>query len=298
MFKKVLILSTAIIITFSIPGCVSKSAFEMMENEATQLETELGELMVNYDKLKEKKVEIGNRNEVLEQENAALFADNKQLKLILEARSDSLAEIITSLRQKIANQQADYELQIKANEEKIDDISKINNDLHTRINQLNQEKEQERKEISNTYEELLDKMKDEIDKGQVTISELKGKLTVNMVEAILFDSGKAEVKSEGLLVLQKVVDILKNVEGKAIRIEGHTDNVRIGELLARKYPTNWELSAQRAVNVTRFLQAQGLNPKNLSAVAYGEHMPVADNETGEGRAQNRRIEIIMVANDR
>jgi chemotaxis protein MotB len=101
-----------------------------------------------------------------------------------------------------------------------------------------------------------------------------------------------------MLVLQKVVDILKSVTDKAIRIEGHTDNVKIGEVLARKYPTNWELSASRAVNVTRFLQAQGLNPEDLSAAAYGEYMPVADNETSEGRVKNRRIEIVLIAKNR
>ena len=93
------------------------------------------------------------------------------------------------------------------------------------------------------------------------------------------------------------MDILKSVTDKAIRIEGHTDNVKIGGVLAQKYPTNWELSAARAVNVTRFLQAQGLNPEDLGAVAYGENKPVADNETPEGRAQNRRIEINLVAKE-
>ena len=158
-------------------------------------------------------------------------------------------------------------------------------------------KAEEVQKMSATYDELIQSMKGEINKGQVTISELKGKLTVNMVDAVLFDSGKAEVKDQGLVVLQKVVDILKNVTDKAIRIEGHTDNVQIGGLLAQKYPTNWELSATRAINVARFLQQQGLDPANLSSVAYGEYKPVADNETEEGRAQNRRIEIVLVAKE-
>jgi chemotaxis protein MotB len=127
----------------------------------------------------------------------------------------------------------------------------------------------------------------------VTISELKGKLTVNMVDAVLFDSGKAEVKPEGLAVLQKVIDILKTVKDKAIRIEGHTDNVQISGSVARTFPTNWELSATRAVNVTRYLQHQGIDPTVLSAVAYGEYLPASDNDTPEGKAKNRRIEIIL-----
>jgi chemotaxis protein MotB len=123
---------------------------------------------------------------------------------------------------------------------------------------------------------------------------LKGKLTVNMVDAILFDSGKAEVKTDGLAVLQKVINILKTLNDKAIRIEGHTDNVPIRGLLAARYPTNWELSAARAINVTRYLQEQGVDPLVLSAVAFGEYKPVAANESEEGRTRNRRIEIILV----
>jgi chemotaxis protein MotB len=137
-------------------------------------------------------------------------------------------------------------------------------------------------------------MKSEISKGQVTISELKGKLTVNMVDSILFDSGKAEVKKGGRDILGKVVSILKDVNDKSIRIEGHTDTVQISRALAQRYPTNWELSAARAINVARYLQEQGIDPGQLSAVAYGEWKPVATNDTAEGKAKNRRIEIILV----
>ncbi|HEU0265526.1 MAG TPA: OmpA family protein, partial [Geobacterales bacterium] len=155
-------------------------------------------------------------------------------------------------------------------------------------------KEEKVQQVSATYEQLLDKMKKEIAAGEVTISELKGKLTVNMVEAILFDSGKAEVKSKGVEVLQKVVDILKGVKDKSIRVEGYTDNVPIVGALTRKYPTNWELSSARAINVTRYLQQQGIAPEMLSAIAYGEYKPVADNATEVGRAKNRRIEIVLL----
>jgi len=140
-------------------------------------------------------------------------------------------------------------------------------------------------------------MKSEIAQGQVTISELKGKLTVNMEAAILFDSGKADVKANGLSILQKMVDTLKSVKDKAIRIEGHTDNVPISGGLTRTFPTNWELSAARAINVCKYLQAQGLDSSILSAAAFAENKPVADNETREGRAKNRRIEITLVNKD-
>ena len=161
----------------------------------------------------------------------------------------------------------------------------------------NKAREEKVREVSSTYDQLVAKMKGEIDKGQVTISELRGKLTVNMVEAILFDSGKAEIKQEGLVVLGKVIEILKTVNDKAIRIEGHTDNKPVVGPLTQRYPTNWELSATRAINVARYLQKQGIEPAVLSAAAFGEFRSVADNATPEGRAKNRRIEIVLVPKD-
>lgn len=154
-----------------------------------------------------------------------------------------------------------------------------------------------KEETSKTYAQMIEKMKSEIAEGQVTITELRGRLTVNMVDAILFDSGKADIKPEGRQVLQKVADVIGQAEDKAIRVEGHTDNVKVSAALARAFPSNWELSAARAINVARYLQRLGVDPALLSAAAYGEHRPVSENETPEGRAKNRRIEIVLVPRD-
>ena len=151
------------------------------------------------------------------------------------------------------------------------------------------------KELKGTYDELLKDMKSEIEKGKITITQLKGKLKVNMLDEILFDSGKTTIKPEGIEVLERVGKILLNVKDRAITIEGHTDNVPIGPELAKKYPTNWELSAARATNVARYLQEKiGIDPTLLSATGYGEYQPVYYNDTEEGRAKNRRIEIVLV----
>jgi len=120
-------------------------------------------------------------------------------------------------------------------------------------------------------------------------------LKVNMLDEILFDSGETTIKPQGIEVLKRVGNILLNVKDKAINIEGHTDNVPIGAELSKKYPTNWELSVVRATNVARYLQEKsGINPSLLSATGYGEYKPVASNETEEGKAKNRRIEIVLV----
>lgn len=290
-----IILALVVLLT---SGCVSKNSYEMMENEASRLTGELDDLQNRYNLLQDERNQLIAQKEALELENSGLVADNKQLNLILEARSDSLSELIAKLRRQLAEQEADYQSEIGILQEQLAEMAENNRELRREIEELEREKEQKVKEVSSTYEELLEQMESEIEKGEVRISELKGKLTVNMVDAILFESGEAAVKDQGMVVLQKVVDILKNVTGKDIRIEGHTDNVKIVGALARTFPTNWELSARRAVNVTRFLQKQGIDPHNLAAVAYGEYQPIADNDTVEGRALNRRIEIILVAKDR
>ena len=118
---------------------------------------------------------------------------------------------------------------------------------------------------------------------------------MKIVNRIVFDTGSAEVNAEGLQVLNTVGELLKkSLEGREIRVEGHTDSRTIGPELAEKYPTNWELSVARAVNVVRYLQEKvKIPPSKLYAVGYGPYRPIADNDTEEGRALNRRIEIVL-----
>ncbi len=177
--------------------------------------------------------------------------------------------------------------------------------LNERLPQLEQQaaevsaqKDEEIRRLKGTYDDLVKDLKGEIEKGEIKVTQIRDKLSVNLVEKVLFDSGRAEVKAQGEAVLKKVGAILRDVKGKQIRIEGYTDNVPIGESLRKRFPTNWELSAQRATNVLRFLEEQtGVEGTRLSAVGYGPFRPVADNQTVEGRAQNRRIEIVLVPED-
>ena len=222
-----------------------------------------------------KKVEEADN---LTKELATVKSQRDELDKDLKAKTDDLSKTAAEKRQKIADLEAE------------------NTKLKENVAQL-QTKSQEVEKASNTYKELLQEMKGEISQGQVTITELKGKLTMDVVDKILFASGESKVKKEGLEVLSRVVEILKNVKDKNIRIEGHTDNVQITSRLAKVYPTNWELSAARAINVTKYLQQQGIDPKILSSTAFGEFQPLADNNTPEGKAKNRRIAIILLPKD-
>ena len=129
----------------------------------------------------------------------------------------------------------------------------------------------------------------------MAISELQGKLTVTILDRILFDSGEATLKLEGERVLQEIANVLAAHPKRQIHVIGHTDNVPIRATTWSRYPTNWELSTARATAAVRFLQEKaGVDPQRLGALGYGEHHPIADNATPEGRAKNRRIAIVIL----
>jgi chemotaxis protein MotB len=259
MGKNMSLLVVVVAIALAMGGCtVMGSTYTKKVNEADNNARELAALQQKYE---------------------ALSAENSTVKARVVGLTTDLVKT-TGERNKVVTDNKALE----------NENARLRQDLAA----LQKAQEEKVQKVSKTYEDLLVKMKGEIAKGQMTISELKGKLTVNMVDAVLFDSGKAEVKAGGQAILQKIISILKDVKDKSIRIEGHTDNVPIIGMLAKKYPTNRELSAARAINVTRYLQEQGIDPANLSAIAFGEYKPVASNDTPEGKAKNRRIEIILV----
>ena len=145
------------------------------------------------------------------------------------------------------------------------------------------------------YDDLNRKLEMEIQQGQVQIKEMNDRLTVTIVDKILFPSRSTEISKEGKQILNKVVSIIKNVKDKRIQIEGHTDNVPIVSDLRNRYPTNWELSTGRATEVVRYLQEKGgIDPHLLSATGYGEYQPVAPNNTEDGKHKNRRIVIVLL----
>ena len=171
----------------------------------------------------------------------------------------------------------------------------LEQELETKVADVSLEKEQEIARLKGTYEQLAAGMKQEIEQGQIKITQLADRLSVSMIDKILFPSGEAEISPEGLKVLERVGTVLKTTSNRIIRVEGHTDNVPINPRLQKQFPTNWELSTARAANVVRFLQEQaGIAPERLQAVGLSEYQPVASNKTPSGRSRNRRIEITLL----
>ncbi len=272
-------------------SCISKKDYLVKVEEGEKLSGELTALRSEYDTLEGQKTAIDKQVVTLQE-------DNLKLEEILQARSDTLSKNIVDLRAHVADLKQENGLLKGENEnlsQNVKALEEKNVALHSDAEALERQRKAEVEEMRGTYENLLENMKGEIAKGEITITQLRGKLKVNMLDEILFDSGKTTVKPQGLEVLQRVGSILVNVKDRAISIEGHTDNVPIGAELKKRYPTNWELSAVRATTVARYLQEKtGIDPGLLSAIGYGEYQPVALNESEEGRAKNRRIEIVLV----
>jgi chemotaxis protein MotB len=281
-------------------GCVSTATHQKSLDETSALSATLSALKADHQKLQDKEAacskDLGeserHRAETqkqLDEKQLALEraqADIVRIEKVLSDRNQEAGKTMTQMRQETDRLTAELQ---KVKEDRAQLIAE--RDL---LAQEKENREQELRAAQDTYGELLDKMRSEISRGEVTISELQGKLTVNLVEKILFDSGSAEIKSGGKEVLSKVGTILNDVKDKEIRVEGYSDNLPISPRLQSIYPSNWELSSARAISVVQFLRnTLNVPGERLSASGFAEFRPIADNSTPEGRAQNRRIQIIL-----
>jgi len=151
------------------------------------------------------------------------------------------------------------------------------------------------KEQKNLYVKAVSSLQKEIEAKEVRVTADKRGIIISLSSDCFFSSGSADLNDSLTTVLTKLQTILQPLPNN-IRIEGHTDNQPIvpGSALAQKYPSNWELAAQRAVNVLRVLEKCGLTRDRISAATYGDTRPVKPNETSEGRAFNRRVEIVIL----
>jgi chemotaxis protein MotB len=207
-------------------------------------------------------------------------------------RHQPLQEALEAAQQ----QAADQGRELAALRARVGDLEAVRDKLQQTSTELKEQVEakEELAALRSTQDELVEDLKKEIADKQVQVERVRDQLRVEMADEILFDSGESVIKPAGLEVLRRVGTILKKVEGREIEVQGHTDNVPIVGQLAKRYPTNWELSAARATNVARFLQDEAkLEPALLFAAGFSEYRPRAPNDTEEGRRRNRRIEILL-----
>jgi chemotaxis protein MotB len=202
-----------------------------------------------------------------DEKQAELAACQKQAKSDLDACKSARSEIDTKLT--VANQELSvYRQAAEARQSKLDALQ-------------NQEKQ------------LRERLSKELTDKNVEIEQLKGQLSVRMLDKIVFKSGSADILPQGTEVLDKLADAIKD-STDTIRVEGHTDDTPISDKLKVKYPSNWELSAARASAVARYFETKHfINPKRLESLGFSMYHPVAPNDSDENKQRNRRVEIVL-----
>ena len=215
------------------------------------------------------------------------YVQVEQERDLLMARNEALAKEIEN-----ANRNGESLAQEKsALAERLSHLENKESTLSARL----QETEEEAQKLQATYDGLVKSLQKELKAGQVEVTQLRDGLRVNVSQDILFDSGSAALDSNGTAVLSKVATQLKK-SGHQILVIGHTDNKPIRPVLAKRYPSNWELAGARASSVVRLFSQSGLSSKRMLAVSVADSQPVASNKSEEGRAKNRRIEIRLRPN--
>ena len=243
-------------------ACVSKKQYGELETNLAEQQKQTQE---NYQKLKDTEEKLSEASGL----------------------RDQYAEELSFLENQLTDlQKTNFELTEQL------EITKAENQKKSSIIRLQDEVVRQTDE---TRKKIEIELKDQIEKQEIKLEEMQGKLKVTFIDKILFNTGSVVINDRGKDLLAKIADSLRDNLTQKILVEGHTDNVGIGKELKQRYPTNWELSTARATVVVRFLQeVTGLEPERLSACGYGFYRPLAPNDTEEGRRQNRRIEIILV----
>jgi chemotaxis protein MotB len=216
----------------------------------------------------------------------------------MQAKKDEIADLQGKL--------AESEKRANAFEQHLRELGVSNKELNERLNVAGVEKGELQRALDElrarekqaqarlaVFTEMVNKFKAMIDSGKLRVRVVRGRMVVELSENILFDSGKSNLKKEGQEALTEVAAVLVSIPNRDFQIAGHTDDVPIK---SAKFPSNWELSTARAVEVTRFLVSKSVDAARVSAAGYAETQPVASNSDAEGRQQNRRIEIVLMPN--
>ena len=260
----------ALCLLIAVTSCVSKKKYMVAENG--RLAALSRERVLNRN-LGQQKDEIAK----LKQQITDLMSDTTRLGQAIRDYRKSLYSRVTMRKQNI---------KMKENKEKMEKLA----EREATINKLQAEVDAQNARLQS----LLNSVKDALlgfSSDELTVTEKNGKIYVAMSDKLLFESGSAQVNKQGKEALGKLAEVLKKQHDIDVFIEGHTDNKPIKTV---QFKDNWDLSVVRATSVVRILTKDyGVNPLQILPCGRGEFMPVDNNESVEGRAHNRRTEIIM-----
>ena len=247
---------------------------DQLNQNNIELRNQLAELQIRFQA-------ISDDTTVKDQEIAEMEKNRQSLLIQIESQKKEKEEL-ERLKNALKNQLGMTQSQIE----------ELSMDVATTENRL-KSKEQQLKSMKLAYEELSKQFERQIREKEIQINNLEDKLNIRLLDKILFGSGSADITSVGYPVLESLATELKKMDGFEITVAGHTDSKSLGPKTKQVYYDNLGLSVARAAAVSRALREMGVSPENLSAVGYSEYRPVAENDTREGRQQNRRVEIML-----
>ncbi|GGK23396.1 cell envelope biogenesis protein OmpA [Yeosuana aromativorans] len=305
MIKKI---PLAVVTLAFVASCVSPKVYKELEGKYNNLKQENRKLSDENESLLSAKTAAENELKQLQAAYDEAVADRDRLQSdynATKANYDALKDSYDALEKNssaaiAANSQKNRELlaQLEAKEQALaaenQRLVKLKNELEDRSNRV-----AELEKVIADKDAAMRALKDAISRALtdfegkgLTVEQRNGKVYVSMENKLLFNSGSWAVGSEGRRAVQQLGNVLAQNPDIAVLIEGHTDNVPYqgnGQLSG-----NWDLSTKRATAIVNILRENdGINPENLTAAGRGEYAPIATNDTPEGRAKNRRIEVIL-----
>jgi chemotaxis protein MotB len=266
-------------------GCVTTGTHEKKIAELQQITADHDRAAAEREQaLQQQIADLEKKKAELEQQLSATQAERDGLQKSLD---DSIA-LTGELKQRLEKLGQNVD---KLTSEK-GALSKTLDDAKLRLEELRKQKLAAEQRAA-TFRNLVAKLRAMIDAGQLKVVIRDGRMLIALESDVLFDSGKTNIKPAGQAALAKLAPVLASINDRDYLVAGHTDDVPIK---TAKFPSNWELSTARAVEVVRFLIANGMKPQQVAGAGYGEFDPVSPNDTPEHRAQNRRIEIVLQPN--
>jgi|SRR5690554_1915890 len=283
-------------------GCISKGKHEdtLAELAASQEalashEDTLAQAFERIAQIESEKLDTDARLATCERSIRNTIRETEEVGRLLNTCRSNLVDTSTRLSAAQNRHRSAESQSMKTREQLAEEraqLEQMNAERQTLVAELNK-LQAEARERQRLYDEMTNRFQSLITAGQLDVTLVNGRLMINMPQDILFRSGSADIGRDGQAALTQVAAVLRDFRDRQFQVEGHSDNVPIS---TRTFPSNWELSAARALSVVHILQAGGVAPTSLSAAGYGEYHPVAPNDSKENRTKNRRIEIVILPN--
>ncbi len=299
---------TLILSTFLLTNCVSPKVYKDLEDKYANLKRENKKLANDYEDLLKWRNETRNEIKKLTAEYDEVVAQRDKLQSDYNAAKSSLDNLKASYNALEKNSSSEIAKNVQKNKELLAQLEAKEQALATENERLKKLKQtldarsnrvQELENVIAAKDAKMNQLKDAISKALtnfegngLTVEQRDGKVYVSMENKLLFSSGSWAVGAQGKKAVDQLASVLADNPDIAVLIEGHTDNVPYTG--TGQVKGNWDLSTKRATAIVQILRNnKNINPENLTAAGRGEYAPIASNQTPEGKAKNRRIEVIL-----